>query len=252
MRPTRMRTLGAALTAATLGFGLAACGSGTEPGQQPGTTSAPDASLFGDCRADDPTFDTADVVAEADIDGVAAKNEIAYVPADAGGPCANALFTTFEGDPSAVSLGETVLDPDSVEVIALKGSDRQLLLTRGEAHPRGGFSVHLYGGVDGRIGEVLAGGEPLVGFVATDGGAAPATATCTTDGGLATLTGATSEPPGVILAWDVWRTTYALDGNTAEVSSKKQVADHQADPLLRDEMPELFDPEALFTDCIVR
>ena len=38
------------------------------------------------------------------------------------------------------------------------------------------------------------------------------TAGCTEDGGVAVLTGRTAEPPGVVLAWDVQRTTYEITG----------------------------------------
>ncbi len=251
MRPTLMRTFGYLMCTSALALVLAGCGSGTES-QDPASTSAPDVRLFGDCNADDPALDDADVIAQADIDGVAAMNEIAYVPADAGGPCANALFTTFDGEPSALPLGDMTLDPASVEVVQLQGTERQLLMIRGEPHPRGGYMLHLFGGADGKLGEVLADGHPVVGFVATDGGAPPATATCTADGGLATFTATTDKPPGVMLAWDVHQTTYSLDGNTAEEVSTEQVEDAAADPILRDEKPELFDPEDYFADCVVK
>jgi hypothetical protein len=253
MRPTTMRTLATALCTPVLACTLAACGSGAgSPGSDsldPATTSAPDVRLFGGCRADDPALNGGDVVAQADLDGSGASNEIAYVTADAGGPCANALFTTFDGEPSAVPLGEAP-DLDSIEVVQLRDTDRQLLMLRGEPHPRGGYMLHLFGGADGQIGEILAQGEPLLSFIATDGGGAPATATCTTDGGLAVLTSKTHQPPGVVLAWDVSRTTYSLDGNTARQVSTEQVEDAAADPILRDEMPQLFEPEGYLAGCL--
>ena len=87
-------------------------------------------------------------------------------------------------------------------------------------------------------------------FVATDGGAAPMAATCVGDGEIGVLTATTSEPPGVILAWDVQRTTYRLEGHQAVLVGTKQVRDHAADPTLRKEMPELFEPDAFFADCL--
>jgi hypothetical protein len=250
-----MRTLGSVLCTSVLALTLTACaGDAESPGAEaldPATTSSPDVRLFGDCRADDPALsgDDIDVVAEADIDGSGASNEIAYVDADAGAPCANALFTTFDGEPSAVPLEEAP-DLDSIEVVQLRDTDRQLLMLRGEPHPRGGYVLHLFGGAEGQIGEILAQGEPLLGFVATDGGAAPATATCTPDGGIAELTAKTHQPPGVVLAWDVSRTTYSLDGNTARQTSTEQVEEAAADPILRDEMPQLFDPQGYLADCL--
>ena len=251
MRLTAMRTMPVVICTTVLALGLAGCGTGSES-QFPVTTSAPDAALFGDCKADDPALGGATVIAEADVDGSGAMNEIAYVPEDAGGPCADALFTTFNGKPSAMSLADAPLDPDSAEVIQLRGTDRQLLVVRGQAHPRGGYMVHLYGAADRRLGEVLADGEPVIGFVATDGGMLPATAQCTDDGGIATFTATTHEPPGIVLAWDVTRTTYSLDGNTAKQTSLKQIRTAAADPSLRKEMPQLFEPEGYFADCIVQ
>ena len=82
-----------------------------------------------------------------------------------------------------------------------------------------------------------------------DGGMAPMTATCSDDGGVAVLTATVSEPPGIVLAWDVERTTYELDGHTARQVGSEQIRDHAADPVLRREMPDLFQPASLFADC---
>lgn len=246
-----MRTLTAVLGATALAatFWLTAgCGSGNET-SRPEITSAPDASLFDSCRADDPALDDAAVVAHADLDGSGASNEIALVPQSTRGPCAGSLFTTFDGEPSAVSLHGAAIDRRSATVVQLSGTQQQLLMLRERAHPRGGFMVHLYAADRDGIGELLVDGRPVIGFVATDGGTAPATATCTDDGGIAVLSASTHEPPGIVLAWDVRRTTYTLHGTAAERSSTRLIREAAADPLLRKEMPQLFDPEALFTDC---
>ena len=52
-----------------------------------------------------------------------------------------------------------------------------------------------------------------------------------------------------MLAWDVERTTYAVTATGAEETGTEQVRDHAADPVLREEMPALFEPGALFADC---
>jgi hypothetical protein len=245
-----MRTLRAVLCAATVALGLSSCGSGEGEGQLPETTTASDARLFGDCHADDPALERSRVVWEVDLDGDGTANEIAYVPRVAGGPCADSFFTTIHGGAFGMSLSGMGLDPASVEVLQLRGTDRQLLLGRGGFHPRGGFEPHLFGyGADG-LGEILTDGEPVVGFVATDGGAAPAGATCTDEGGLATLTAKVHQPPGVVLAWDVTRTTYELRGNAAEQVAMELVREAVADPVLREQAPDLFDPESWFRDCI--
>jgi hypothetical protein len=63
------------------------------------------------------------------------------------------------------------------------------------------------------------------------------------------LSATTSEPPGVVLAWDVERTTYDITAGGAVRTGSEQIEDHIADPLLRKKMPELFEPGALFEDC---
>jgi hypothetical protein len=89
----------------------------------------------------------------------------------------------------------------------------------------------------------------LLPFVATDGGMAPMTARCTDDGGVAVLSATTSEPPGVILAWDVERTTFHILASGTVSSTTAQVEDHIADPLLHKKMPELFETGDLFANC---
>ncbi len=93
-------------------------------------------------------------------------------------------------------------------------------------------------------------GEPVLPFVATDGGGAPTTATCTDDGGIEVVTATTAEPPGVVLAWDVQRTPYAIEGLDATPVGDATVQADVADPLLRTRVPELFDGP--FADCRVR
>lgn len=231
------RLLGSALVLVCAG-----CGAATE--ERAEGTAPPDVALHDGCRADAPALDRADVVAEADLDGDGAKNEVAHAPAGAEGACADALFTTFNGHPSALAtpgLG-------SVAVVALPGSDRELLLVRGGGHARGGYDQTLVGGGGGRLGQVLAGGRPLVGFVATDGGAAPATVRCTADGGLASVTASLHEPPGVVLAWDVRTTTYRLEGNRA-VRVASTLEEGVTDPRLQSTLPQLFDARGTLADC---
>jgi len=220
----------------------AGCGTATEETSE--GTAPPDVVLYDGCRTDDPALDRADVVAEADLDGDGAMNEVAHVPAGADGACAGALFTTFNGDPSALAtpgLG-------SVAVVALPGGDRELLLVRGSGHSRGGYGQTLVGGGGRQLGQVLADGRPLVGFVATDGGAAPSTVRCTADGGLASVTASLHEPPGVVLAWDVRTTTYRLEGNRA-VRVASTLDEAVTDPHLQSTLPQLFDARGTLADC---
>lgn len=232
---------------------LAGCGDAPAtggPSADDPTGSPPSSFAFGRCPSDAPALEAARPVAEADLDGDGTAASIGLVPPSVGGPCANALIAESGREVSGVPLGETVLDPGAADVVQLQGTPRQLVVVRGEAHPRGGFSLHLYGDDEGRLGEILEDGEPFLDFVASDGGAAPATVSCTEDGGIATVTTLTHKPPGIVLAWDVTTTNYQLTGTRARVvstSTERGIAD----PTLQQQMPALFDPEAYFVDCIV-
>ncbi|HSE72705.1 MAG TPA: hypothetical protein VLA97_18200 [Nocardioidaceae bacterium] len=228
---------------------LAGCGNAADNSEETPESGEAGATLFGDCRADDPVLDQAEVVAEADLDGSGEPNQVSYVPDAGESACGNALVTSFDGKRSAMSLGRAGFD--SVQVVQLEDTERQLLLVRGEAHPRGGYALVLVGGADGAIGEVRTGSGAVLQFVATDGGGLPETATCTADGGVAVLSAREHKPADIVVAWDVQRTAYRLDGNEAVETSSEQIRTAAADPLLRKEMPQLFDPEGHFADCIV-
>jgi hypothetical protein len=168
------------------------------------------------------------------------------------GPCAGGLVARTAAGVTGVDVEGLDLEAGTAKVVDLSGrtDPRDLLLVNGGTHPRGGFQPHLFVLGDG-LHEVMEDGNPLLPFVATDGGGTPMTATCAHDGKVAVLTATTSEPPGVILAWDVQRTTYRINaGGEAVLVGTKQVRDHAADPTLRKEMPGLFEPDAFFADCV--
>ena len=248
-----MSFLRAALCTCALILGLTCCGDSSGESLQPRTTTAADARLFGGCNADEHALNEADVIAEADLDGSGASNEIALVPQSAEGPCANALFTTFDGEPAAVPLDDLVLDTGtgSVEVIQLQGTAQQLLLVREEPHPRGGSQAHLFGYADSALSEVTTSGQPLLGFQASDGGGLPVTATCTEQGGLAVQMARPSEPLGMAPVWDVLEVTYSLEGTDAVKESATRIFEAVPDPALRRKMPQLFDSGGPFDDCVV-
>lgn len=140
------------------------------------------------------------------------------------------------------------LVPDQAKVVHLAGDGPDLVLLSARPHPRGGAQLHLFG-AGGKTGltEVTADGKPLVPFLATDGGAAPMTATCTGDG-IGIVTAQAHEPPGVVLAWDVTLTSYAIEAGRAVAQGQSSVARAAADPVLRQDHPELFDG-SVFADC---
>lgn len=253
-----MRTLRATLCATVLGVVLTACGSGGSsdaPGRSADSAgsggsggSAAGTPTPADCRAEERDSDAVRRMWEADLDGDGASDEITYLPG-AGDACAASLSTTVYGEAFTMSLAGLGLDPDTVRILRLRGTDRELLVGRGGFHPRGGFVLHVFGFDGDALGELLADGAPVVGFVATDGGAAPATATCTDTGGLATWTATVAKPPGVLLGWDVRRTTYHLRGNVAVPTGTDLVLEDAAEPILREQRPEMFDPDGWFNNC---
>jgi hypothetical protein len=242
VRPTCMRSLGTAALGLLVACSLSACGEQAGQASDGDASSAP--AQVGDCTVT--AFDAAS--GEVGQVGTTAGTLEVKLPPD--GPCAGHLVAS--GESGVVGLTVSGLDGSTAQVVPLDGAGEDapqaLVRVDSEPHPRGGFQPHLFTVTD-EVRELTVDGSPLVPFVATDGGMAPMTATCTDDGGVAVLTATTSEPPGVVLAWDVERTTYALTAVGAEETGTAQVRDHAADPLLREEMPALFQPDALFADC---
>jgi hypothetical protein len=229
MRPTGMRALGTALVTALLGA-VAGCGAQTQTG----------APAAGSCAG------KGRVVARADLDGTGPPQAVRLTGAGSG-PCAHRLVGPGG---ASVDVGRLHLVPSEARVVHLKGKHAgDLVLLPERRHPRGGFQVHLFGsGGATRLAEIRTAGRPIVPFVATDGGAAPMTARCTRNGGIGIVTAKAHQPPGVILAWDVTQTTYALHGARAVAQGRYTIAEAAADPTLRQEHPELFD-HSLFADC---
>ena len=223
-----MRTLGTAALVATLTT-LAGCGSAGSP-----ETSAPE-ECTGKGR----------IVARADLDGDG-KDAPVRLTAQGSGACAHRLL----GDAGmSADLEGLDLAARPTRVVHLGGHHGDLLLVSSEPHPRGGAQPHLFGrGGPSGVREITVDGQPLVPFVATDGGAPPMTATCTDKGEIAVDTAKAHEPPGIVLAWDVTQTTYAIRGGVATRTGSRLVAVAAADPTLRKNRPDLFDGR-LFASC---
>lgn len=218
-------------------------------GSSGGTTSDGAAALFPGCRPGTAAVRHAAPLARADLDGDGAVETLRYTGAHAGA-CSDALVVTVHGRTSGLRLRTGGVDPDTAAVVRPPGHEGGLVYVSGRPHPRGGFQPHLVGLASGDLAEVTTSGHPLLPFVATDGSGAPATADCTADGGIATLTASTHEPPGIVLAWDLRRTTYSLHGTRARQESTRAVDTAVADPVLRKERPELYRP-TFFTHCTV-
>jgi hypothetical protein len=231
---------------------LAGCGSqqgasesdSAEPGGD-GATSSAAAQTWRGCTPE--AFDAADGSSTTlRHDGWKAEMQL-KVPED--GPCAGAVVASGPAGVVGVDAKDAELDGDTVSVPDagdLGGS--VLVRVDGGVHPRGGFQPHLYLVGPDTIRELTANGRPIVPFVATDGGMAPMTVRCG-DGTIEVVSATTAEPPGVIMAWDVQTTTYSLSADGTREAGTGSLQEDVAEPVLRRDMPELFDQGRLFAGC---
>jgi flavin reductase (DIM6/NTAB) family NADH-FMN oxidoreductase RutF len=230
---------------------LAGCGSQTGASDDPGsaeagaTPSGATARAWDDCTPD--AFDAAGApLATLRHDGWQADMQL-KLPQD--GPCAGALVASGPAGVVGVDAASAELDGSTVSVLnAGDLGDSVLVRVDGGVHPRGGYQPHLYLVGPDALREVTVDGHPVVPFVATDGGMAPLAVRCG-DGTIEVVSATTAEPPGVMMAWDVQRTTYTLSADGAREKGSGSLEEDVADPLLRKHMPELFDPGRLFAGC---
>jgi hypothetical protein len=181
------------------------------------------------------------VVARADLDADGSPEEVRLVRSGPEG-CSGVLVATVGGVAVGTDVGGLDLVGAGAAVVRLTGPEApDLVLLSSRGLDRGGAQRHLFGaGGPSGLREVTADGHPVLPFVATDGGAAPTTALCTPDGGIAVDTALTAEPPGIVLAWDVTRTSYDVRDGLAVNPRTRTIATDAADPVLREDRPELF------------
>jgi hypothetical protein len=228
-----MRTLGNTVVLAAL-LASTACGT---------STGASGSADWHGCSAKD--IGAGQDVGSADLDGDGRADRVWFASS---GRCRGLASATSNGVMGTELKGLDV-DPSSIRPLQTRGDDHQVLYLVGEKpHPLGGRQWHLVGSDGDTLGEVTLHRKPLLPFYATDGSGQPTTATCPARGGVAVVTATTHEPAGIVLAWDVSRTTYRVDGLEATEQDRSSVREAAADPTLRKEMPQLFDG-SLFTDC---
>lgn len=245
LRPTRMNRLMLLLPA--LALGIAGCGSAGET-NQPGESSTAEAKqTVGSCSPDDAAVTGAASLGRADLDGAGSRQDV-RLTAD-GGSCGNTLFVKSGDGILSLSLDDVTLSTEDSSVIRIPGRKGDIVVAR-QAHPRGGFQLHLYAVADGRLGEVLADGEPVIRFVATDSSqGTPLTAECV-DGGFTITAAVAHEPIGVLFAWDLWRSEVTLEGNTATVTGPTEIKDNVLPQQLEQDYATLAKNE-FFADCTV-
>jgi hypothetical protein len=225
---------------------LAGCGSAEDSlrtENDSGTTKV-GTTKVGECRADSPAVVNARTVAAADLDGDGKGSPVELTEAD--GDCANTLFAKVGNRYLAAQLPPDGPPLSSAFGIEVPGHDGQLLVTR-QDHPRGGFQLRVYAAGDSALTELKVDGHALVPFVALDVEEHPLSVDCT-DGGVVVTEAVPHEPTGVAFAWDVKRTTYAIDGTEVSVESSVEIADNVLPGQLAAKYPDLVKHTA-FKSC---
>ena len=230
---------------------LVVAGCGSDPGPHPSSDNSSDRTQetgYRGCTASD-VAGRGKVVARADLDGTGGTETVRLIGAS-DRRCRNSLVAVVDGRLVGTDVRRLHLVPKRAEAVQLRGkAAADLVLLWSQPHPRGGAQPHLFGlRHSGRLAEVTLDGRPVLPFVATDGGGSPMTATCTGSGGIAVFTAVAHQPPGIVLAWDVTRTTYAVRDGRAVAVGSSMVEKAAADPALRRSRPELFSGK-LFADC---
>lgn len=242
VRPTGMRRVRWVAAVALLAV-VAGCGSA---GDGSGGSSAPGAGrIAGGCPVSSAVVRHAPVLARADLDGDGRTDSLAVTGPR--GACRDTLVAHVGDRVASLPLGRVRLDPASVTLVQLPGR-RGLLVSARQAHPRGGFQVHLFGYEAGRLRELLdRHGNPLVPFVATDAGATPASAGCGHDA-VVVDQAVTHRPAGLVPTWDVRRTSYTVSGARVTGERSRTVASGLTPARLRQRFPDLVG-HVLFRDC---
>lgn len=245
VRPIAMKT--AAIVAALLV--LAGCGSadqGSGKSEESGGTGATPPSTVGGCAADDPQVTGARPVTKADLDGDGTADQV-KLTAD-GGDCGNTLFAKLGEGYVATAIQADEPPITSAYAVALPGREGQLFVTKAD-HPRGGYQLRVYAADADSLEELTYRENPLVPFVALDVPEHPFSIDCAEDG-LVLTEAVPHEPVGVVAAWDIQRTTYAVEGTTVTASPPTEVADNVLPQDLDAKYPDLAKHSA-FASCRV-
>jgi hypothetical protein len=231
-----------ALLAVVAGCGSAGNGIGAGSG---GSSARGTGRIAGGCPVASAVVRHARVLVRADLDGDGRADTLAVTGPH--GACRDTLVAHVGDRVSSLRLGGARLDPASVTLVQLPGR-RGLLVGARQAHPRGGFQVHLFGYGSGRLRELLdRHGNPLVPFVATDAGATPVSAGCGHDA-LVVEQAVTHRRAGLVPTWDVRRTSYTVSGAQVTGERSRTVASGLTPARLRQRFPDLAG-HVLFRDC---
>ena len=225
---------------------LAGCGSAStgEAGQGKASAGNGGAPTVGRCPADAPAVVSARTVTRADLDGDGRAEAVKLTAAD--GDCPNLLFARLGGHYVSAQLPVGAPVVSRAFAVEVPGREGALVVTR-QDHPRGGFQLRLFGAGSQGLTELRNGEDPLVPFAALDVQEHPLSIDCT-DGGVVLTEAVAHEPPGAVFAWDIKRTTYAVDGTEVSGGSPQELADNVLPRQLDSKYPELVEHRA-FESC---
>jgi len=224
---------------------LASCGSPeTEKSGGSAEKDKTTSAKVGQCAADSPAVVSARTITTADLDGDGRSEAVKLTAPD--GDCANVLFAKVgEGFVDAqMPVGAPPLS--KAFAVNVPGREGALLVTR-QDHPRGGFQLRLYAAGPDELVELKTDDHPLVPFVALDVQERPLSIDCA-EGGVVLTEAVPHKPAGVMFAWDIQRTTYAVEGGAVTKGQTKEIADNVLPQQLKSKYPELVDYSA-FKSC---
>jgi hypothetical protein len=187
--------------------------------------------------------DVARTLATVDLDGDGTPETVKVT--GGGGDCPNTVFAQV-GKRYLAAPADADPPVTNAFGVAVPGRPGKLLVTRSE-HPRGGYQLRVYAAGSAGLAELKTGGRSLLPFVATDVQEHPLSVDCA-DGGLVVTEAVPHEPPGVVAAWDVKRTTYAVDGLRLTPGATTEIADNVLPNELAKSYPDLVRHSA-FTSC---
>jgi hypothetical protein len=225
---------------------VAACGSQAPASDKAAAEKTEGAAaMIGRCPADAPAVKAAPTIATVDLDGDGQGEAIKLTKS--GGRCASLLFAKL-GDRYVGTQVQQDQPPVSAAYgVDVPGHQGALLVTR-EDHPRGGFQLRLYAaGNDEKLTELEVDGRSLVPFVVLDVQEHPLSVDCT-NGGVVVTEAVAHEPHGVVFAWDIKRTSYAVDGSDVTAGATKEIGDNVLPGQLAAKYPELVKHSA-FASC---
>ena len=255
-RPLRPSTMSRTRRAVTLAAGallgvvtVTACGSAAPSSGSGAASSGPSSSSSpspsatpDDCSGlsgQEPA-----TTARVDLDGNGTREDVSVVAA-----CGPALVSVSGSRLWSADLAQDEPPVQQVYGVRVPGRRAELVVTRA-SHPRGGFQLRVYAAQGRRLVELRRGTAALLPFVATDVQEHPYAVTCA-DGALVVTEAVAHEPAGVVAAWDVRRTAYALgDGAAVTAGPTREIADNVLPAALRRDWRGLVRHDA-FAGCRV-